>query len=1008
MTAEFRYRALSTVVVRAPLLAAETFERLGASAAADPGGWWDDPELAFAVTVASPDLAAALDAASTPGAASEGVRAALQRYLIRAATRPTPFGGFAAVGVARWAERTDLEVAPGRRPTRTRADMGWLTDVAERLSRDPECRPSLRVYANTCAFERDGRVYLAEPGTGGTRAGPDVSVRSTPVVRRALALARPGIARDELSRRILAETPAGTAEKVDRLLDQLAEQQLLLPELLPTLVSEPLGHVRKALEGSTAPAAVEWSARLAAIGDACRAVDADDPATALREVRSLVDVQLDTRLPLAGTGITRTVADDASRAVETLFRLHPNPGARALSGYAAAFHRRYGDRRVPLLELLDPRFGLGQPSAHPPTQQHSHSTSQRDATLRALATAAIRDGGTEVVLDDALVERLAGGPLDADRLPPSVELSVFVAAADRAAVDRGDYLLVVGPNLGAQAAGRGLGRFADMIGPDAHDALVESAAAEPHDPSAIVAELVYRPLRARSGNVAVRPLVREYELPVGVPPTAPPHRVVHVDELSVGMRDGLFQVWWDTVDRPLVLTSGTMLNPGAAPGVCRALLELTSDGQVDFPMFDWGPMAQMPYLPRVRHGRVVLAPAQWRLSATDDLEEWRERWRVPSLVYLASADNRLLLDLDDSSHRAQLREALDGKRHALILQEALPGPGDGWLPGPRGGLAVELVVPVVRSGAGTRASRVAQSTVVFDDTDRLRPPGSDWLYVTLDGPGRTEDDVVAGPLGELADGIVARGDADGWFFVRYSDPDRQLRLRLHGDPATLTGRVLPELARWAAEAIAAGARTRLTLQTYERELERYGGPATTAICERLACVDSTAVRRLLALARSGQLDRVELGLLSAADLLASLAGPDSLADWAKALVGGGKGAGPGGARFREHKGRLRALLLARDGGSWAAVDESWAAVGERVAAVLDRRRAAVAPLAEALRTHWTDGTGHRSPRELASSILHLHANRVGLDSAAERVMLGLLDRTVRSLRAYRPAAGGTR
>ena len=33
----------------------------------------------------------------------------------------------------------------------------------------------------------------------------------------------------------------------------------------------------------------------------------------------------------------------------------------------------------------------------------------------------------------------------------------------------GDYQLVIGPNLGATAAGRGLGRFADLLGAPAHD-----------------------------------------------------------------------------------------------------------------------------------------------------------------------------------------------------------------------------------------------------------------------------------------------------------------------------------------------------------------------------------------------------------------------------------------------------------------------------------------------------------------------------------------------------------
>ena len=998
MTNRPAYRALSGPVVRAPMLPASAFAGLG-EAALDR--WWTDPAVAFAVSVSSPDLGAALDS----GTAGADARAALQRYLIRAAVRPTPFGGFAAVAVARWDDRTDLAIAPERRPTRTRVDMAWLTAVADLLTRED----GGRWYANTCVSAQDGRLYLADPATGGLRSGPDVSIRATGAVRRALELARPGIDAGELRRQLLAGTPGATGEKVTRLLHQLRDQQLLLSELPPALLGDPLGHVVKCLDQMPSAAAAQWSARLTAIGAACRAVDeapgAAGATAALTTARALLsetpvdgaraDVQVDSALPLAGTGVTRSIADDAAAAVDLLFRLQSGRSWDPLAGYRSAFHRRYGDeRRVSLLELLDPRFGLGHPSNYDGAARDTADAERRRArVVRDMVAGAIRDGRREVVLDDALIDRLTDGaaPPDPADLPPSLELSVFVAAHDRAALDRGDYRLVVGPNLGGQAAGRGLGRFAELLGAPAHDLLAEAAAAEPAEPGAVVAELVYRPLRARSANVAVRPLVRQYELPVGVAPTAAPNRVVHVDELSVSLAGGRFRVWWDTVDRPLVLSSGHMLNPAAAPAVCRTLLDLTADGLGDLTSFDWGPMTDMPYRPRLRRDRVVLSPAQWQLTRADlttGLDAWRYRWLVPRLVYLASADNRLLLDLDDDSHRRQLASAV--RNGEVTLHEALPGPEHAWLPGPRGRHLVEMVVPLVR--VTPSRSRPTIAAPRWTDAKRRRPPGSDWLYVTLDGPPRTEDDLIAGPLGELADGIVERGDADGWMVVRYADPNRHLRLRFHGVPATLLERVLPEVIGWAAQAVSAGFRTRMGIETYDRELERYGGPETTAICEELACADSTAVRGLLGARRLGDLDRVELGLVSMAALLDALAASDRAdrSRWVKSMAGT---AAAGGQRFRDHKGRLRALVDARDTGLWDGLGPGW----DRVGAVLARRQESVAPLVERLRA--TSGT--RTLPELAPSILHLHANRLGLDHAAERLALGLLDRTLRSLQAHR-------
>ncbi|MEU4195415.1 lantibiotic dehydratase [Kribbella sp. NPDC026611] len=947
------YRVLTALAVRAPLLPAATFARLGKDL--DAERWWADAEVEFAVTVASPDLADALNPSAAT--ASAAALAALQRYLIRAATRPTPFGGFAAVGVARWADRTDLEVEAVRRPTRTRPDMEWLSKALTRETVQ-------RVYANTCAFEHAGRIYLTDPGTGGLRSGPDVSVRATPVVRLALALARgSGIALEQLARQIVDERPSATVEKVDRLLDELISQQLLLPAHLPPLIGDPLARL---LSVAGSPG----SLGLADVAAACRRVDvAPAPTAALGKARALAEVQVDTSLPLSRTGVARLVAEDVRHAVDALFKLHPNPGWSPLAGYRAAFHNRYGDDcRVPLLELLDPRFGLGPPSAH--AGHGSGSRDRRADVLRDLAAGAIRDGSHEVVLDDALIERMSNWAVEPDRLPVSVELSVLVAARSRTAIDRGDYLLMVGPNLGAQEAGRGLGRFADLLGADARELLTEVVAAEAaergDDP--VVAELVYRPLRARSANVAVRPLLRDYELPVGVASTVAPDRVVHVDELSVGLEDGRFRVWWDTRDRPLLLTAGHMLNPSAAPPVCRALLDLTSDGTTYLSDFDWGPMTGMPFLPRVRYGRVVLCPAQWQLGRDTSVDAWRAQWKVPRLVYLASGDNRLLLDLDDSSHQEQLREAMD-RQSSVTVQEALPGPDDGWLPGPRGDLIAELVVPLVRTKA-LSPTPIRRTPMLRKDSDVLRTPGSDWLYVALDGPQRTEDELLVGSLGALADGLVESGDADGWFFVRYADPDRQLRLRLHGEPAVLIDKVLPELSGWAAYAIASGTRTRFELRTYEREVARYGGPETTVICESIACDDSAAVRRLLRAGR--ELDRVELALVSMADFLRSLTNDDLR--WAQQFADQTPTAGQ---RFRETKQHLRSLL-----------QQPW----EPITEILARRREALSPLVASL------PSGHQET--LAASLLHLHANRLGLDHAAEQLTLGLLTRTLRSLAAF--------
>lgn len=1053
------YRPLSGFAVRAPLLPAGDFARL----AYGPDGLrsaWALPEFRLAVCIASPDLAAAVPASGEIACAPPRAQAALQRYVIRACLRPTPFGGFAGVALGRWSDRTTIRIGPGRLVTRTRPDMGWLTAVGQQLGSDPTIRPSLRVFANPCALDRNGRIYLADRSTGGTEHGPDVSVRATTLARAVLARATDGAVWSQLRQFLLETSPRATEARADQLLSQLCAEQLLLPELLPALTGDPLGCLAAALAGI--PGAVIWEKRLLAIGADCASLDAAEPADAAtvlpalrrqmselalaepssaeedsaREDNAREDspepLQLDAALPLADGAVSRQIADDLALAADALLRLHPAPMADGLAGYRAAFHRRYGDdRRVPVLELLDPRFGLGPPGAHAPgvgAAEAGSTAARRDALLQGMLATCLRDGRHELALSAADIDRLSAWTPDPDRLPPSLELSAFVAAASPAAVDRGDYLVVIGPNLGAAAAGRGLGRFADMLGPDAHALLAEAAAAESAaadgSRACLTAELVYRPVRARTGNVAVRPLVRAFEVPVGVTPSLSPDAVVRVGELSVRMRDGRLRLFWERGGCEVSLAAGHMLNQAAAPPLCRHLMELASDGIADLHPFGWGSMAAMPFLPRVRTGRVVLHPARWRLDLSGDdgaaalasqagfdalLASWREQWRLPRHVYLTWADNRLLLDLDDAGHCAQLRGSLRRPdRLAAVLQEPLPGSGDAWLPGPRGRHIAELVVPLVldrqRPGGHSPVGGAAcdHEPAAWADAERIRPPGSDWLYLALNGPRGTEDELLAGSLGELADGLVERGDADGWFFVRYGDPERQLRLRLHGTPEALTSRVLPALMRWGADAVAAGARTSISLQVYERELERYGGPETTALCEHIACADSHAVRRLLAgPGPTAAGDRLEVGLLSLADLLITLVpAPAGQAELCKAAAANAAGAS---VLFRQKQDRLRALIatvVPTGADGWPAQQP----VG--VAAVLAGRREAVAPLAAELRERLRAPGQDRWVTRVAPSMLHLHANRLGLDRAGEQLAFGLLGRALRSIRAY-PVDGNT-
>jgi thiopeptide-type bacteriocin biosynthesis protein len=270
---------------------------------------------------------------------------------------------------------------------------------------------------------------------------------------------------------------------------------------------------------------------------------------------------------------------------------------------------------------------------------------------------------------------------------------------------------------------------------------------------------------------------------------------------------------------------------------------------------------------------------------------------------------------------------------------------------------------------------------------RLRPPGSDWLCVKLYGPQPFEDQVIAGPLRTFGEFVLNAGLADGWHFLRYTDPDPHLRVRFHGQPRTLLGPLLRQVCDWAGELVADGVRTRLAFDTYEREVERYGGDEGMRAAEAVFTADSPAAAEILDLSRQegSPYDLTTLIVLSMDNLLRDL----GMSTEERALIYGKAAAlsTEGGQEHRRRKDDLRPLL--GQPGALARTPE-----GRALAALLDGRHHALADTAEYLRAlEDDDRLGH--PRTvLCRSYLHLHANRLlGTNPSQERLALELLRRT---------------
>jgi thiopeptide-type bacteriocin biosynthesis protein len=436
-----------------------------------------------------------------------------------------------------------------------------------------------------------------------------------------------------------------------------------------------------------------------------------------------------------------------------------------------------------------------------------------------LAQQAVLDGSGEVVLDDALIDRLA---VDDDVPPPALDLGVELHARSVADIDSGNFRLIMWSTLMTVQGGALSGRFAHLLG----------GTAGPVPSGAIGAQLEFTPAFPRSANLSRVPTLLEHRIPVGLFADTDDPAVIGIDDLAVGAdRHGMY-VWSLRHDAEIVPQALHMLDLRTqAPNVVRFLCALAATRQRGLRPWDWGAAGdQLAHLPRVRYGRTVLSAATWRVDRTlaaqpaefdERLAEWRKLWRVPAHVALAVADSRVGLDLDAPLHRALLRHEL-GRGEETFLAERSPE-DTGWLDGHAAEIVVSLRSPQVRAGVRRRPA--------------LRParvrhaPGGEWVYVKLYAPEDRHRRLVTDAVAELRSRLPA--GVDRWFFLRYADPLPHLRVRVHGPAREL-------VQEWADALCAADLAQTFVLDTYEPEVARYGGIELLEVAERAFQADSEA------------------------------------------------------------------------------------------------------------------------------------------------------------------------
>lgn len=957
---------------------------------------WGRAEVQEALRFASPNLAARIEqlvGEETKLSAKEVRRVVVSvaSYLLRWQRRATPFGMFAGVTTAAVGPSM-AEVGAGHRVV-ARADAEWLTELIDRLERHPGLRSRLRVVADSGRVVRDGRVFvLRRAEVGASAPGPlrESSVRLTRPVQLALNVANAPVPFDVLAAQLTSSFHSVSPEKIHTLLHGLIDAGVLITSLrAPMTTVDGMAHLVQTLREARAQDFPDIAALLHDLDEIKALLTRHNRVTngiQAREIRKSVaarmtsivassrpvlaaDVRLDAKVV-----VPEQVLTEAALAASVLLRTTTEPfGSTAWLDYHARFRARYGiGALVPVRDLVADS-GLGYPTGYlgaPRARPTWRTLTDRDAALLALIQQATLSGNAEISLTDDDIESLTVGQPSDVVAPRRVELGVAVDADSTEAIDRGEFQLRVtaAPRTPTSMAGR----FAHLLDEADRARLMKTVNPAPEDTVAV--QLSFPPRRPHNENVVrVEPLLSRVVPMSEHPPTRRPDvDAIDVDDLAVTAdADQMYLVQRSTGRRVIPCIPHALDLRAQTPPLARFLTEVADARSAVFRGFDLGAARTLPYVPRIRYRRSVLAPARWLIEAEnvsrqpsfdDTLAAWRQRWRVPTKVVAVHGELRLPLDLDEGLDRAILQARLE-RAERLELQEDGPPDGQRWI-----GRPAELLIPLT---AINQAARPLPPTVAPGVVSR--PGDSDVLHAQLTGNPARFDDILATHLPQL---IIDLDDAVKlWWARRHRDlirpeTDQHIAITIRLTSTDDYGKAAAVVAACARDLETRGLPCQLTLASHPQYPARYGSGPAMAAAEQVFSTDTTAAIAQINSAQASGLPAQALAAVSMTNLAAAFA-PDPTSGYRALIARVGQEHGPLDRTLRDH---TLKLTDPTDG------DETLRALqgGHAVLAAWRARDSALTAYHRAL-------TGQRDPSTLLRTLLHDHHVRaVGVEPTIEK------------------------
>ena len=770
------------------------------------------------------------------------VKLSLQKYFNRMCYRPTPFGMFSAFTSLTWNMFEDsLDcILDDSGKVYINPDFQFTADLARKIEESGEVG-NVRYCLNSAIYSiKSEKRYLAQYYDSKQKKTDFFinSFETNRLLNKLFNFCRDGRTKQELTAWL--NNLVDDLDEVVSYIDDLVKEGILVSELCPNMSGEKYFErlTRIVLENGKNSGLVREITAYGELLSHIRAGNGPDlKKMAGNELYALGKKKFKSMFYVAyekstTSSLEKKYQQFLHEGLDCLIKLNIDEPIKSLGDFTTRFRQRYEDQEIPVLQALDHEAGIGYKGL----ENNLVPSELLDGIQLDLQTSSLSFSWTsvhefflsklvEINRDEHLV--ISGTDLTKIKeqshlkIPPSFS-AIFRVFGNKVWIEQ----------AGGCTSTALLGRFTLFNEKVLEEARYVAAIEEKTNEDVIFAEIsCFNDEHA--ANINSNAGIRNYEIPIGVHSTYHADNIISLSDLTISVVDSHIFLRSKKLNKIVIPRLSSAFNYSRSElTVFRFLCDLQyQDLKFNFNLDLRSLLPGLKYYPRVEYKNCILFPATWILgveeinellngSGKDSFVKISNRIRLNKHFALTEGDNQLLFDKDNLQSVDLFLQVIKNKKQA-VLQEVFIDE-EAKIKDSHGKPYIGQFIASVFADEVTYSQMTSPKLkLTKHKAKRIYLPGDEWVYFKVYCHPAVSNGILIKDVKRIVATLKRQKILKSWFFIRYADPDHHLRIRIHINPKD-AARVVSYFEKSMRTQVEKGHVNNLTVDTYKRELERYG------------------------------------------------------------------------------------------------------------------------------------------------------------------------------------------